>query len=446
MPPWHSLVSAFLLLFHVPAHSGVAASEPPFLILWNAPTRPCLDNHGVAMDLSSYDIIINQNQSFLGPEMMIFYKNQLGLYPYFDENDEPVNGGLPQNASLEEHLQKALQDLTAIMTDANFTGVAVVDWEHWRPLWDRNWEKMLLYQQRSLQLLSQWHPNWSFRRLRRAAKRQFEAAAQDFMAATLQLCRRHRPGGLWGFYGFPECYNFEYKNSSEKYSGRCPRGEVQRNDRQTWLWTISRALYPHIYLGKELQGSAHVRPYIRHRLQEAIRVARLPGGAELPVLPYARIVYTYSMDFLTQDDLIQTIGQSAALGATGVILWGNSDYSSSKDSCLAVQSYVDETLGRYLKNVTIAVSMCSRGRCSGNGRCVRRRLDFDDHLHLDPRIFTIEKDPQGKGYVVHRRRPDMDAVWPQFQCRCYTGWRGRDCSQRTSVSTWENEANISGVP
>ncbi|XP_073501262.1 hyaluronidase-1-like isoform X2 [Phyllobates terribilis] len=412
MPPSHRLISvrsSFLLfLLYVPAYSDVDVSQPPFLIFWNAPTRPCLDSHGVAIDLSSYDIIINQNQSFLGPEVMIFYNNQLGLYPYYDQNDEAVNGGLPQNASLGEHLDKVHQDLTTFMADKNFTGVAVVDWEHWRPLWDRNWEGMLLYQQRSLQLLSQWHPNWSFGKLRKVAKRQFEAAAQDFMAATLQLCRQHRPGGLWGFYGFPECYNFENKNSSKKYSGRCPRGEVRRNDQQSWLWNISRALYPHIYLGRELQGSGHVRPFIRHRLQEAIRVSQLPGGAELPVLPYARIVYTHSMDFLTAD------------------------------SCLAVKSYVDETLGRYLKNVTTAVSMCSRGRCSGNGRCVRRRSYSDDHLHLDPQIFTIEKDPQGKGYMVNRRRPGMDAVWPQFQCRCYTGWRGRDCSQKG--------ANISGVP
>ncbi|XP_075688071.1 hyaluronidase-1-like [Rhinoderma darwinii] len=438
MSPHHIFISALLplSLLYVLTHSHLEVSKRPFFILWNAPTRPCLDTYGVVIDLDTYDIIINQNHSFLGPEVVIFYNTQLGLYPFYNQDYEPVNGGLPQNASLEEHLDKAQQDLKTIMIDDSFGGAAVVDWEQWRPLWDRNWERMLLYQQRSLQLISQRHPYWSFGRARKVAKRQFEAAAQDFMRATLQLGHKQRPKGPWGFYGFPECYNFDYNDSSQNYSGRCPEEEVQRNDDMTWLWNISRALYPHIYLDKELKGSQYVRPFVRHRLEEAIRVSKLPEGAELPVLLYARIVYTYGMDFLTQEDLIQTIGQSAALGAAGVILWGNSDYSSSKNSCLAVKSYIDETLGRYLKNVTTAVSMCSSAQCSGNGRCVRKRSDSEDHLHLDPQIFSIEQSPQGNGYVVRRKRPEKtpSTMWPQFLCRCYRGWRGSDCAQNTTLN------------
>ncbi|XP_056384324.1 hyaluronidase-1-like [Hyla sarda] len=421
---------------YILAYSYIDILERPFVILWNAPTRPCLEKYGVAIDLPNYDIIINQNHSFLGPEMVIFYNTQLGLYPFYDKDNKPVNGGLPQNGSLEEHLEKAHQDLGAIMTDDNFRGVAVVDWEQWRPLWDRNWERMLLYQQRSLELVSQMHPYWSFRKIRRVAKRQFQAAAQRFMTATLKLGRKQRPQGIWGFYGFPECYNFEYKNSSQNYSGRCPEEEVQRNSDISWLWNISQALYPHIYLDKDLKGSEYVRPFVRHRLEEAIRVSKLRRGTDLPVLPYARIVYTYGMDFLTKEDLIQTIGQSAVLGASGVILWGNSDYSSSKNSCLAVQSYVDDTLGKYLKNITTAISMCSRAQCSGNGRCVRKHSDSDDHLHLDSQFFSIEQNPHGKGYMIHRKHPrkKMDATWLQFLCRCYSGWQGSDCSQKVTIN------------
>ncbi|XP_044129099.1 hyaluronidase-1-like [Bufo gargarizans] len=423
-----------LSFLYFPADSHVDVSERPFVILWNAPTSPCLDNYGVAINIQNYDIIINQNHSFLGSEMVIFYNSQLGLYPYYNQDNEPVNGGLPQNSSLEEHLDKAQQDLRSIMLDVNFRGVAVVDWEHWRPLWDRNWERMLLYQQRSLRLVSQRHPYWSYRKTKRVAKRQFEAAAQDFLKTTLQLGLRQSPRGLWGFYGFPECYNFEYKNSSQNYSGRCPKEEVHRNNDLTWLWNVSRALYPHIYLDKDLKGSEYVRPFVRHRVEEAIRVSKLPKGPGLPVLPYTRIVYTYSMDFLTKEDLIQTIGQSAALGAAGIILWGNLDYSSSKDSCLAVKLYVEETLGPYLKNVSGAASMCSRARCSGSGRCVRKHANSDDHLHMDPEIFSLKKSPQGKGYVIHRKRDRKmaDALWPQFLCRCYSGWRGSDCSRKTA--------------
>jgi len=29
------------------------------------------------------------------------------------------------------------------------------------------------------------------------------------MQKTLEACQRHRPRGYWGFYGFPNCYNYE---------------------------------------------------------------------------------------------------------------------------------------------------------------------------------------------------------------------------------------------
>ncbi|XP_075040247.1 hyaluronidase-1-like [Mixophyes fleayi] len=431
-----SFILASLLpiyLFYLPASSNPVVSGWPFVIIWNAPTRPCLDNHGVTMDLEYFDIRFNQNQSFLGTEVVIFYNTQLGLYPYYDKEYSPVNGGLPQNASLEDHLVKVQKDLENVTVDENFKGVAVVDWEHWRPLWDRNWEKMAFYQLQSLRLVAQRHPYWSFRRLRKVAQRQFEAAAQDFMWDTLQLACTLLPKGLWGFYGYPECYNFEYKNASQKYTGKCSRDEVQRNDAMTWLWSVSRALYPQIYLDKDLKESEYVAPFVRHRLEEAIRVSKLSPGVTVPVLPYARIVYTYSMDFLSQNDLVQTIGQSAALGAAGVILWGNADYSSSKESCLAVKSYVEETLGRYVKNVTTGAMLCSKTRCSGNGRCVRKHSATDAHLHLDPDVFSIRKHPLGKGFVVLEQpsRKKHTRMWSQFLCRCYGGWEGSDCSQET---------------
>lgn len=38
------------------------------------------------------------------------------------------------------------------------------------------------------------------------------------------------------------------------------------------------------------------------------------------------------MSFLTQTDLVYTIGESAALGAAGVVLWGDMSYASSRVS------------------------------------------------------------------------------------------------------------------
>ncbi|XP_018428073.1 PREDICTED: hyaluronidase-1-like [Nanorana parkeri] len=391
-----SCILLLVSVLYLPAGGDPIVPGWPFIIMWNAPTQPCLASHNVSLDLEAFDIVVNQNHSLLGPEVVIFYSTKLGLYPYYSQEHGAVNGGLPQNVSLEDHLVKAQQDLKAAMVDRSFRGVAVVDWEEWRPLWARNWENMTLYQLMSLKLVHLWHPGWSYRRLKRLAKKQFEAAAKKLMTSTLQMALQLSPNGLWGFYGFPECYNYGYIKSSQKYTGRCSDEEMQRNDALDWLWRISRALYPHIYLDRGLKNSQHVGPFVRYRVQEGLRVA-----ADVPVLPYARIAYTYSMDFLTQDDLMKTIGQSAALGASGIVLWGNNDYSRSKESCLAIKGFTEETLAPYLKNVTAAAVLCSRALCSGNGRCVRRFQDSDVYLHLDPQLFTIRRDPLGKGFAVH---------------------------------------------
>ncbi|XP_069592142.1 hyaluronidase-1-like [Ranitomeya imitator] len=405
----------------------------PFVTVWNAPSSHCWDKYEVALDLDPFDIVVNKNQSFAGSEMVIFYMSQLGLYPYYDSDGNPINGGTPQNSSLTEHLKKALDDLNATIVSPDFTGVVVVDWENWRPLWDRNWDKKSIYQQRSVELVRQRHPQWPDEKVKKEAKKEFEDAAVRFMEGTLNLGCKFRTGGLWGFYGFPACYNYGYKNSSHNYTGECPPVEVQRNDQLGWMWRSSRALYPDIYLEELLRKSQDVGRYVRHRLGEAFRVSSAVSEGQIPVLPYARIVYTYSMDFLEQEDLIQTIGQSAALGAAGVILWGNSDYSSSKEACLAVKSYIDDTLGMYVVNVSSGALLCSQALCTGNGRCVRRDPSSEAQLHLHPGSFSIQKKLHSGGFWVSGQATKKDLLYmdTHFQCRCYPGWKAEDCSQRT---------------
>lgn len=421
-----------LLVF---THANPAFLLPgrPFITVWNAPITRCWEKYGVAVDMDPFDIVVNENQSFFGSEMVIFYSSQLGLYPYYDSDGNPINGGTPQNASLTEHLKQASEDLNGTIVSPDFNGVVVVDWENWRPLWDRNWDKMSTYRQRSQDLVRQRHPQWSDKEVMREAKREFERAAEMFMESTLDLGRKFRASGLWGFYGFPSCYNYGYKNSSHNYTGECPKVEVERNNQLQWMWRSSRALYPDIYLEELLRNSQYVGRYVRYRLEEAFRVSSQGPDEEIPVLPYSRIVYTYSMVFLEQEDLIQTIGQSAALGAAGVILWGNSDYSSSKEACLAVKSYVDDTLGMYVVNVTNGALLCSQAICTGNGRCVRRDPSSEAQLHLHPSSFSIRRNPQGGGFLLSGQATKMDILYmaTHFQCRCYPGWRGTDCSQRT---------------
>ncbi|XP_069500219.1 hyaluronidase-1-like isoform X1 [Ambystoma mexicanum] len=282
-----------------------ASAEPvlldrPFVTVWNAPTQQCWEKYQVELDLSVFDIVINPNQSFIGQEMTIFYSTQLGYYPYYTDNGTVINGGIPQNASLKDHLLKAKKDVEAAIVNSTFSGLAVVDWEAWRPLWARNWNKMKIYRDRSTELITKLHPDWPHDRVVKEAQQEFENAGRAFMKQTLALCQELRPSGFWGFYGFPSCYNFEYKNSTFNYTGQCPEITIKRNDQLSWLWKQSQILYPEIYLEKELKLSKKALKFVGHRVQEALRVGAQVPNRTLPVLPYARIVYAYTMDFLAE--------------------------------------------------------------------------------------------------------------------------------------------------
>lgn len=275
-------------------------SELPFFTVWNAPTEKCSSQYGIDLDLSVFDIIHNLNQSFIGSNITIFYSDKLGFYPHYSEKNESVHGGIPQNFSLHYHLSQAYADLQKTMPDKGFSGLAIVDWESWRPLWERNWNSKEIYQQGSRALVRAKHPDWKPEQIDAQAKKDFEDAAHAFMQQTIKLGRDERPGGLWGFYSFPCCYNYQYKKN-ETYTGKCPALDVTRNNKLSWLWNISTALYPDIYMDLSLKGrDRDIILYAQHRIMEGMRVREQVSPIQPVVIPYARIVYTYSLTFLSQ--------------------------------------------------------------------------------------------------------------------------------------------------
>lgn len=104
-------------------------------------------------------------------------------------------------------------------------------------------------------------------------------------------------------------------------------------------------------------------------------------------------------------------------------------------TCDAIKAYIDETLGPYLVNVTSAAILCSRTRCSSQGRCRRSDPSSRAYLHLDPEAWKVvseEKPGGGRNYRV------LGEMWAhkvkqmkyEFQCVCYPGWTGESCSKR----------------
>ncbi|CAM4586637.1 hyaluronidase-4-like [Lepidochelys kempii] len=456
-PVHHTMLLLLLLCPELPRGHNLKPSLPPivpdrpFLVAWNAPTARCWTSYEVPLSVASFSLLVNAQEDFTGGNVTIFYYDQLGLYPYYLNTSTPpvaVNGGCPQNASLLDHLDKMASDIAATMPSASFAGLSVIDWENWRPQWIRNWDKKDVYRAMSAQLVRQRNPRWPDEQVELEAKWEFEAAAARFMAETLKLAQLLRPGGWWGYYLFPECYNYHYWDDFENFTGGCPQVEVQRNNKLLWLWEQSKALYPSIYMEEVLRASPQGKKFVQAKLSEALRVAQLPSANHsLPVFAYARPFYSYTLKELTQTDLVYTIGQAAAMGAHGIVLWGGVEYSRNQPNCVKIQKYLTGTLGPYIINVTKATKLCSQFVCNNHGRCLRRKMDSDSYLHLDASSFQIRVDRATHGPHVSVKgaltTQQRDRMKQEFTCHCYQGWSGEHChSQGQSNRLWAWDLGI----
>ncbi|XP_030641029.1 hyaluronidase-3 [Chanos chanos] len=394
------------------ARTGSVPKKHAFSVVWNMPTARCMKRYGVHLPLSQYSIIHNRKQKFLGQNMSIFYQRRLGLYPYITRDGASVNGGLPQLGDLKKHLQLAEKQIRTLL-GGNFRGLAVVDWEAWRPIWGRNFGAKQVYQTLSEDLVWQNHPEWSLEKVKSVARAEFEQEARSFMSETLRLGVRLHPSGLWGYYGFPGCYN-NNGQTKRTYTGQCHPGTEQRNDRLAWLWQQSTALFPSIYVHRRLAGHNNARLMVRHRVLEALRVAsqHALGSQALPVLPYTRLAFTHTLQFLNQTDLENTLGECAALGTQGVVFWGSLSFARSKHQCILLREYITSVLGLYVDSLRRGVQRCSESVCHGNGRCARRDPLSD---HMIPLV-----DPGSK--PVHELRS-------AFRCVCFKHWSGEWCDQ-----------------
>ncbi|XP_056319503.1 hyaluronidase-3-like isoform X1 [Danio aesculapii] len=387
-----------------------------FQVIWNVPTARCQRRYGVSLPLQQYNIIHNSHQRFQGQNMSIFYQRRLGLYPYISHEGVKVNGGLPQEGYLKAHLSLAEVEIREKLR-SSFSGLAVLDWEAWEPVWKWNFGTRIVYRKLSKKLVRWEHPDMSEEEVKSKAKVDFELAARQFMEETLRLGLRLCPEGLWGFYGFPSCYNNNGQGQNG-YTGKCHNGTEILNDRLGFLWQQSTALYPSIYLWRKLAGHPHAQLMVRHRILEALRVAsqHSPGSEPLPVLPYTRVAFIHSLTFLNQTDLEHTLGESAALGAAGVVLWGELSFAKSKHQCTLLHDYLSSVLGEYITALRAGVRNCSERLCNAQGRCSR----WDPHSH---HMIPLN------GAHDALSLSDMRS---KFKCVCYEGWSGEKCERRIS--------------
>ncbi|XP_055974445.1 hyaluronidase PH-20-like [Sorex fumeus] len=392
-----------------------------YILAWNVPTEKCPNEYNVTINLSIYSFIGYPTKNTTGQNVTLFYVDRLGLYPTINmSNNEDVNGGIPQYGNLTAHLEESSKNIEYYIKNDS-VGLAVIDWEDWRPLWDRNWGSKNIYRNKSIELVKLNNKSLNPLDVNKTAKREFEKSAKDFMLETLKLGKSLRPKNYWGFYLFPDCYNHQYRKS--EYNGSCFDIEKTRNDQLNWLWNESTALYPSIYLNKNLSSNPRAALFARNRVQEATRVSKRPEVENpLPVFVYVRLDFIDAPgEFLSEPDLVNTIGESIALGVSGIIVWGSLNFSKSQASCKNLSNYMNTVLNPYLLNVTLAAKMCSQVLCQDKGICIRKNWNAADYLHLNPENFGTEiGDSKKYKMILNTTVPDLNEFDEKFNCSYYS--------------------------
>ncbi|XP_077434719.1 hyaluronidase-1 [Vanacampus margaritifer] len=391
-------------------------SGQPFIIFWGIPDSSCT----MRPDPASFGM---EREG----RVAVFYEDTLGSYPYFVDKDTRVNGGLPQHTRLDSHLQKTQMDLDAALPTPRYLGLGVLRWAEWLPQWLRNRGKKAVYQEASRNLLKAFFPNWTPEEVEKWSRVDFEAAAQSVMMETLREIRRLRPKALWGVSPYPSCYNGDSaQTASANYSGQCPTTEKALNDELLWLWKRCSALYPLLTLEKIQSGTTGGKLYLSSQIQEALRVSSLSGVSfDLPVFPLVNSVYASTNSFLSQADLVSSIGESAAMGTAGVVIWQRSETKTERE-CQDLAEFVRKVLGPYSINVTTATGLCSASLCEGKGRCVRQNPESSAYLHLPPPPDVMDKgtemaeEAKATDEPVKASEPDPAEMWKKdFQCQWY---------------------------
>lgn len=135
------------------------------------------------------------------------------------------NGGLPQNGSIADHMNVFRKHINELIPDVRNDGLAIIDFESWRPIFRQNFGVLRPYKDLTLEMEKQRHPGWSHHRIHSEATKNFEEAARIFMERSLETARSMRPLAKWGYYGLPNCYNGRGDNIEN-----CPREVPQEND------------------------------------------------------------------------------------------------------------------------------------------------------------------------------------------------------------------------
>nr|AGI16775.1 Cul o 2 allergen [Culicoides obsoletus] len=319
-------------------------NQNDFNFYWNIPSFMCAQHNITFTDMtSSYNIVQNKDDKWRGDKIVILYDP--GKFPALLEHQGQLyrrNGGVPQEGNLQEHIDILAEHINKLIPDTQFSGIGVIDFESWRPIFRQNSGVLQPYKDLSYKLVHRDHKLWNRKRVEIEAARLFEAAGRTFVEETINVAKILRPKAKWGYYGFPYCFNM---NGGANMNEDCPANVKEENDQIKWLWDIVDVVLPSVYLNNKITSAQRVQ-FVRGRMREGYRVAKMSKKSpKPPVLAYLRYVYTDTLKFLSNEDLKQAIKVSKEQKSKGMIFWGSSYDVKTKEQCIDFRKYVDNNLG-----------------------------------------------------------------------------------------------------
>ncbi|XP_050548743.1 hyaluronidase-like [Daktulosphaira vitifoliae] len=321
-----------------------------FRVYWNVPTFQCHKYGYNFTEVGEWGIKQNIADNFRGDQISLLYDP--GLFPALLQSGGSArsdfvvrNGGVPHEGNLTKHLQTFSEDIAyRLVPDTQFSGLAVIDFEHWRPMFDENFGTLSSYREYSMDIERQQHPLRPNEIRQKEAMRKFEKAASQFLSRTLQVAKLLRPKAFWGYYGYPFCFNYTPKNNQAK----CSQNVIKNNEKAKWLYEESSAIYPSLYYKFEDMNVETRARFMKGRMAEALRVAKM-AQTKIPVYPYTWLKYYDTKQFVDKIDLMNSLMIPKKNGASGVIIWGASNDVNSEKKCKAMMNYLTNTLGPTIK-------------------------------------------------------------------------------------------------
>ncbi|KAK6738802.1 hypothetical protein RB195_020731 [Necator americanus] len=304
---------------------------------------------------------------------------------------------------------KEFEQRINVAIEPNFSGLGVIDLEHWRPLFEENGnDKMRIYQNVSIEKAKKQYPNLTEPEVKKKAAEEYDEAAMGFFVKTIEKAHELRPNGTWGFYGLPYC-NF---NAGKNNESECSKEWQGWNDRMMAIFNKSDALYPSIYLGeKDKITPDRSDRYIYAILKEARRIAH-KFSPPLPIYTYTKFEYdpqTQFQDFYSEADLCRTIKKPGDMGIDGIIYWSSSRNITHR--CVYIKDEVTNPVGPHTNDTVIGHKSCREKLCKGHGKCVSKT----NTTCTDKNDYSVKES--------------------EYMCECDFGYVGDSCDHTTTTTT-----------